>query len=408
MSSHVFTPSWPSWPPPCWGPHYKRLANSGGGFQPAQFWNFHIWLLFSTAWVKKQHKKRLNEQLCCKQRKSLQQHCNRLWRSQMSKNQTISSHQKSKSQLLLLLARLQVSDSALNSASEFVFCCIDESEEQSVTGKWPLIFPRQTKASINASYSLLLLYLAVSKSRILQSILLVSCSIAVMNPKSTCYSKMSFDLSSASKQTEARNCTIIACRELAATKVPAAAGFQLPVVASLPSFSRNKMRRSKKPNGSSLWAPHQLQTLEQVNIFFKTWRRRDRDHHLDSIVSLRRFTERRRPNTGIIRIAKTQNMIPLSLPWSEWTILRAFGSETRTLASWLVMARHSETDVRSNPPPCSVFFFFWGGGRAGREFSHCSEIFFQCEGYKEVFVFLGRNVPKSSPVEEFSLWNRHI
>lgn len=70
MSSHVFTPSWPSWPPPCWGPHYKRLANRGGGFQPAQIWNFRIWLLVSTAWVKKQHKKRLNEQLCCKQRKS--------------------------------------------------------------------------------------------------------------------------------------------------------------------------------------------------------------------------------------------------------------------------------------------------------------------------------------------------
>lgn len=37
--------------------------------------------------------------------------------------------------MLLLLASLQVSDSALNSASEFVFCCIDESEEQSVTEK---------------------------------------------------------------------------------------------------------------------------------------------------------------------------------------------------------------------------------------------------------------------------------
>jgi hypothetical protein len=73
-----------------------------------------------------------------------------------------------------------------------------------------------------------------------------------MNQKSMCYSKMSFDLSSASKQTEARNCTIIACRELAATKVPAAAGFQLPVVANFPSFSRNKMQQSKKPNGSSL------------------------------------------------------------------------------------------------------------------------------------------------------------
>jgi hypothetical protein len=79
-------------------------------------------------------------------------------------------------------------------------------------------------------------------------------------------------------------------------------------------------------------------------------------------------------------------MIPLSLPWSESMILRACASETRTLASRLVMARHSEMDVRSNRPPCS----------------------FQCEGYKEVFVFLGRNVPKSSPVEEFSLWNRHI
>jgi hypothetical protein len=63
---------------------------------------------------------------------------------------------------------------------------------------------------------------------------------------------MSFDLSSASKQTEARNCTIIACRELAANKVSVAAGIQLPVVASFPSFSRNKMRRSKNPNGSSL------------------------------------------------------------------------------------------------------------------------------------------------------------
>jgi hypothetical protein len=92
------------------------------------------------------------------------------------------------------------------------------------------------------------------------------------------------------------------------------------------------MRRSKKPNGSSLWAPHQLQTLEQVNIFFKTWRRRDRDHHLDSIVSLRGFTERRRPNTGIIRNAKTQKMIPLSSPWSDCMIVGAFAYETHTLA----------------------------------------------------------------------------
>jgi hypothetical protein len=171
------------------------------------------------------------------------------------------------------------------------------------------------------------------------------------------------------------------------------------------------MRRSKKPNGSSLWAPHQLQTLEQVNIFFKTWRRRDRDHHLDSIVSLRGFTERRRPNTGIIRNAKTQKMIPLSSSWSESITLRAFTSETRTLACVAVSHGAPLRDGRAIESPFLQCFFFkknWGGGEGGAGIFAPQWKKIPVRRVQRSFFFLGRNVPKSSHVEEFSFWNRHI
>jgi hypothetical protein len=61
------------------------------------------------------------------------------------------------------------------------------------------------------------------------------------------------------------------------------------------------------------------------------------------------------------------------------------------------MARHSETDVRSNPPPCSVFFFLFKGGgrRVGREFSHRSEIFFPVRRVQRSYCFFGEEMCKS-------------
>ncbi len=53
------------------------------------------------------------------------------------------------------------------------------------------------------------------------------------------------------------------------------------------------------------------------------------------------------------------------------------------------MARHSETEVRSNPPPCSVFFFFFlrGNGGWGGNFRTAVKFFSSAKGTKKFLFF---------------------